>query len=106
LQHQAFKVGEEILITKKTDSPRVIFLQEEEKLVSAFICADNVIQMKIDNPTASKCTLCLLGSYYVWDSHYPAKYKTVLEFFDYKLWNKTIYNNQKLSKFVTLFKVI
>jgi len=53
------------LITKKTDSPRVIFLQEEEKLVSTFICADNVIQMKIDNPTAAKCTLCLLGSYYV-----------------------------------------
>jgi len=54
------------LITKKTDSPRVIFLQEEEKLVSAFICADNVIQMKIDNPTAAKCRhLCLLGSYYV-----------------------------------------
>jgi len=53
------------LITKKTDSSRVIFLQEEEKLVSAIICADNVIQMKIDNLIAAKCTLCLLGSYYV-----------------------------------------
>jgi len=46
------------LITKKTDSPRVIFLQEEEKLVSAFICADNIIQMKIYNSTANVLSAC------------------------------------------------
>lgn len=91
--------SEKFLVSKQHESPRLVMFQDKSSIVSAFVIGDKTIEMKVEPPAVSRAVLCLLASYYAWDSEYPHKYRVVLEFFDKRMFDKTISNNKVLSKF-------
>ncbi|XP_024868231.1 uncharacterized protein LOC112452328 [Temnothorax curvispinosus] len=89
----------ENLIGAKGDSPRVVLYTAEEGVASAFVVADTNIRVKIPEPTVTKTVICLLASYYVWDTTYPLAYSNVMGFIDYKVLG-TVSKNQRIQKFI------
>lgn len=93
-------VSTENLIGAKGDSPRAVLYTAEEGLAAAFVVADVQIRVKIPEPTVAKIIMCLLASYYVWDTTYPLAYSNTMKFIDYKVLNGTIPKSQTINKFV------
>jgi len=89
----------ENLIGEKGDSPRAVLYVAEEGIASAFVVADTHIRVKIPEPTVAKTIMCLLASYYIWDTTYPLAYANVMGFIDHKVLG-TVVKNQTIQKFI------
>jgi len=76
----------ENLKTKKKEAPRVvIYTSTEGKIAAAYIVADEIVRVKIPQPTVSRVIVGLLSAYYVWYMEYPTCYANVLKYLDYEI---------------------
>lgn len=67
--------------TKKGETPRaVIYMSIEGEIAAAYIVAEEVIRIKIPDPTVSKVIVSLLSAYYVWHMEYPTCYANILKY--------------------------
>jgi len=76
----------ENLKTKKKEAPRVVmYISTEGEIAAAYDVADEMVRVKIPQPTISRIIVGLLSVYYVWYMEYPTCYANVLKYLDYEI---------------------
>ena len=75
---------------KKTDSmetieneaPRCVIYTADNTISSAYIVADNCVQMEIPKADVNRVLAGIIASYYVWNRSYPSVYQNQMQFFE------------------------
>lgn len=70
------------LLSSEGASPRVVVYTTETIIAVAYVVAEEHIQMKIENPTIQTTVMCLLATYFAWDTAYPPAYINTLQFLE------------------------
>lgn len=67
-----------------------MYVSTEGEIAEAYIVAEEVIRIKIQQPTISKVIVGLLSAYYVWHIEYPTCYINILKYIDYDILNSSL----------------
>lgn len=70
------------LTTVRGSSPKLVIFLDGSNINSAYIVADETVEIKLETPTLPRCLASLMATYYVFHTVYPKGYYNFLLFLD------------------------